>query len=334
MKKIVLIVPYFGKFPNYFPLFLRTCSNNPTINWMIFTDIEGDYVYPENVQHIQMSFTELRERIQSKFEFPISLNAPYKLCDYKPAYGYIFEEYLKGYDFWGYCDIDLLFGDLQKFLPDEMLNDYDKIGFMGHLSLYRNNEEMRTAFQKEIDGAARYRQVFSTDGICVFDEWNYPGFHHILLRHGFRVNYWEAYFDVYPYDDQLKRVIQRIDSTKPETRKQTILPDSMAAVIEDGHAYCVKMLHGEAVKEEVAYVHFQKRTMKITIPSDAENILCVPDQFLSLDSPEARKQLETALRRKIVNRKRLKKQYADSRYWLIEKTGPIRHKLRKLRKRI
>ena len=29
-KKCVLILPYFGQFNNYFPIFLKSCGANPT----------------------------------------------------------------------------------------------------------------------------------------------------------------------------------------------------------------------------------------------------------------------------------------------------------------
>ena len=43
----------------------------------------------------------------------VTLDRPYKLCDFKPAYGFIFGEYLKEYDYWGHCDIDIVWGDLR-----------------------------------------------------------------------------------------------------------------------------------------------------------------------------------------------------------------------------
>lgn len=42
MKSIIIIVPYFGEFPNYFQLFLNSCKYNESINWVIITDKEKD----------------------------------------------------------------------------------------------------------------------------------------------------------------------------------------------------------------------------------------------------------------------------------------------------
>ena len=47
--KVVLITMYFGKLPNYFSLFLKSCEKNKDFNWLIFTDDNTNYNYPKNV---------------------------------------------------------------------------------------------------------------------------------------------------------------------------------------------------------------------------------------------------------------------------------------------
>mgnify|MGYP006914994972 CR=1 FL=1 len=39
---------------------------------------------------------------------------------------------------------------LRKYLSEEILNKYDKIFHLGHLSLYRNTVEMNTMFMNKI----------------------------------------------------------------------------------------------------------------------------------------------------------------------------------------
>ena len=94
MKRICLVIPYFGKLPNYFQLFLKSCSCNSDFNWIVFTDDVTEFQYPPNVRRVIISFEELRKIVKSKFDFETCLDRPYKLCDFKPAYGLIFEEYL------------------------------------------------------------------------------------------------------------------------------------------------------------------------------------------------------------------------------------------------
>ena len=56
MKKCIIILPYFGKFNNYFNLFLKSCEKNPDFSWLIFTDDKSKYNYPENVRVEYMKF--------------------------------------------------------------------------------------------------------------------------------------------------------------------------------------------------------------------------------------------------------------------------------------
>ena len=106
MKTIAYIIPYFGKLPEMFDLWLKSCALNPTIDWLLFTNDKTEHQYPNNVKVTYMTFTELVSKIQSKFPFKILVPSPYRLCDYKVAYGHIFEEELNNYDYWGYCDLD------------------------------------------------------------------------------------------------------------------------------------------------------------------------------------------------------------------------------------
>ena len=85
-------------------------------------------------------------------------------------YGEIFQDYLKDYDFWGYCDFDMLFGDLRKFLPPERLDHFDKIFAMGHLSLYRNTPECNARYRLP-GGKFSCREVMENPVNYAFDEW-------------------------------------------------------------------------------------------------------------------------------------------------------------------
>lgn len=129
MTTILYIVPYFGKFPRLFPVWLHSCANNPTVNWLILTDDKRDFCYPANVKVEYTTFAAVRERIQKLFDFEINLSHPYKLCDFKITYGLAFADYLKGYDFWGICDIDLIWGNIRNILDEKIFATYDKIGY-------------------------------------------------------------------------------------------------------------------------------------------------------------------------------------------------------------
>ena len=149
MKRIAFILPYFGKFPNYFRLFLSSCLDNSDIDFYIFTD-QKELVSKNNIKVIYNSFDEFKERIKRNFDFDVCLETPYELCDFKVAYGDIFQDLLQKYDYWGFCDCDLVWGKIRHFLTDDILK-YDKIFMRGHCTLFKNNDDLR----KEIDGLVR-----------------------------------------------------------------------------------------------------------------------------------------------------------------------------------
>lgn len=170
MHSIAYVVPYFGKFPKGFQFWLMSCGCNPSIDWLIFTDDHTEYNYPENVKVTYWSFEQMRERVQSIYDFTISLERPYKLCDFKPAYGEIFAKELQGYEFWGDCDIDLVWGNIRKFYTDDILERYEKIGFNGHSMLFRNTPQVNARYRTTIEGLLSYREAFSVDKSFAFDE--------------------------------------------------------------------------------------------------------------------------------------------------------------------
>ena len=167
---IVLIVPYFGKFPSYFPLWLSSCKYNPTVNWIIYTDCEDSYDYPANIEVVYCTFLDVAKRIQSHFDFKIELNNPYKLCDFKPTYGEVFQDDVKNFDFWGYCDIDLVFGDIRKFIHKSILSNYDRVLAHGHFSLFKNNKMVNAIYRSSIAEDLPYKRIFTNSKHFGFDE--------------------------------------------------------------------------------------------------------------------------------------------------------------------
>ena len=144
MKNACFIIPYFGKLPNTFPIFLRTCGKNPDFNWMIVTDDHTTYDYPPNVCCSYTTFDDFVTKVQACFDFSIALKFPYKICDFRASFGVIFAEELKEYRFWGHCDIDQYFGKINHFITDEILDSYDKILCLGHFTLFRNTTDQQS----------------------------------------------------------------------------------------------------------------------------------------------------------------------------------------------
>lgn len=171
MKTIAFVVPYFGKWPVWFPAFLQSCAGNPTINWLFFTDCEIPSLKPDNVLFFKSTLHAVKELACEKIGIEVKLKTPRKLCDLKPTYGHVFEEHLEGYDFWGFCDIDIIWGDIRAFISDDMLAEYDLITsrketISGHFTILKNDMSNRLLYRAN----RVYQQIFPVEKYCWFDE--------------------------------------------------------------------------------------------------------------------------------------------------------------------
>lgn len=285
--KIAIIRPFFqGHFLNYFQLFLNSCAQNPHIDWIILTDNEDKYIFPKNVYKIQMSFEQAKKLIQKKLDFSVVIDRPTKLHDYKPAFGYIFSDYLKEYDFWGYSDYDIIYGNLKKFITNEMLDSYDKLFRMGHFSLYRNSEEINTLFLKEIYGIKLFRQVANSSVNCNFDDdWNgITNIFDIFEANGKKIytnpNNESRIADLYTKTTDFRVTYQNREDWKNiiENKSQNFF------VYSDGNLIRYKKLKKNWITEEFMYLHLHNRKMKIAFdtPLDKSYII-VPDRFFPVD---------------------------------------------------
>jgi hypothetical protein len=171
---IVLLICWKGKWPWYFRFFVHSVKYNPTIDFIIFTDEIIEIELPENIKIVNYSLDDIGLIASEKLGFIVSLPNAYKLCDFKPAYGYIFNEHIKGYDFWGHCDIDLIFGDIRNFMNNKLLRKNEVISsrhdyVAGTFTLYKNTAKVNSLFKLSKD----YKMVLTNGEHYCFDECNF-----------------------------------------------------------------------------------------------------------------------------------------------------------------
>lgn len=169
MNQVALVLPYYGKLPWYFSYYLRSLEGI-AMDVLFVSDLEVE-AHPDNFKPVRMSFDELNALVCAKVTGAVPLKNTRKLCDYKPMYGHIFEEHLKGYEYWAFGDCDLVYGKaINGFLRD-VVPSYDVLSLRKHwlsgsLTIIRNLPRFNSLYAK----AATLRDVFNFDECVCFDE--------------------------------------------------------------------------------------------------------------------------------------------------------------------
>lgn len=268
-NKVAFIIPYFGRVPSYFSLWLQSAEKNPDFDFFIYSDLPLDIKAESNVKQIQISFVELKSKIEKLLNRKVCLKTPYKLCDFRPMYGMIFEEEIKGYDFWGFIDIDLILGRLTTFISDELLDTYDKLYYEGHFSLFRNCELMNTLFMRRYPHVLDWQYAFSTNYACHFDENGTAAWaHEVDPNCGIRYyNSWD-FLDV------------PIDSYEISDGKVNGYALWIDGVLK---FYSFDGTH----TRELMYIHLQKRKMKKLVKNTLLGFAIARNTFYDLDVTES-----------------------------------------------
>ena len=318
MKKCCFIVLYFGKLPSYIEIFLKSCSYNSDYDWLIITDDRSNYHFPDNVFVKYFTFEEIKEKVQSKFDFEISLEEPYKLCDYKPAYGYIFEEFIKDkYKFWGHCDLDIICGDLNDFITESIIEEYDRIFELGHMILYKNTYENNRIFMKEYNGKLLYKIAFQNPRIYVFDEFFFE-------KENIRTLFIKDKKNIFSedYSFNIKSSKTKFVRTRFDYKRQEFIDEKFVQalyVFDNGKIFRYYVKDEELIKEEYMYMHFQDRKMTLDsriLENDIFKIL--PNRFEKLEVDSIT----------INNFKKIKKKKIC--FYVLEKK--VSNKMRKIKK--
>ena len=187
-NRLAIVIPYLPPsdgaptFPPYFDLFAMSAAGSAAdIDYLIFhcfippSFLPNKNTLPTNVKLIDLNvrtsgidecgmatlFTRVTDQRQKDNSMETSLsklihmlstqiiNLPYILVEYKPAFGHIFAEYLRDYTHWGYSDLDVVFGDMTRWIDEDEWNEYDivtygfgdqdKLYLRGQFTFHRND---------------------------------------------------------------------------------------------------------------------------------------------------------------------------------------------------
>lgn len=276
-KQYAALCCYFGEWPNYFQFWLTSCSYNSSVDFFLVTDISTDgYNVPENVVIVNMTFENLVRRIKETILLTdgksISCDRPYKLCDFKVAYGHLFRDLFEDYEYWGFYDIDTVWGDIISFIPDNHDNHWLKVFPCGHISFVRNKEPYIEVYRMiEGEGTKNWQTVFSTPENHYFDE---HGGLHTFFKSPSKIDYYyrKPDFDnIYPPTKRRWRNFKSINF--PECSHY------LCYTFEEGHLYRNYLKGLKVHKEEISYLHISKRSMDVKADLDSQRFSIYPNCF-------------------------------------------------------
>lgn len=267
MKSIVIIFPYFGVLPVQYKAWRASALQNPSVDFMFFTD--ADVESADNIIVHRMQFADFQQIVQEVFNFTIVLDRPYKLCEYKQAYGYILHDYIKDYDFWGFGDLDLVYGDLRSFLTDSVLEHKFLLGW-GHLTLLRNDDDANTYFMKHVSGYQDYKEAFTTRKITFFDEYGYNGCS-------------DKWRDCRPNDCWLEWPFDNASKPKQSYHFNSLTRGWKQVIFEHigGKLFMIRFNKGKQEKKESLYAHFQHRGFMTDRVTDYSHFLVTPNAIIN-----------------------------------------------------
>ena len=172
-NRIAFAVIYYGPVPDYLPVFLAGAKRNRHLDFVFFTDWEKLPVEGENIFNCRLPMSEFNRIAVEKGILRRKLTHGYKLCDLKPAWLDILEEYFPEdkYEYAGYIDIDMLLGRMDKYISMDTLAEYDlwtlyDSFIAGPCTLFRNNRMMRRLYRN----AECWKSVFDSPSFFAFDE--------------------------------------------------------------------------------------------------------------------------------------------------------------------
>jgi hypothetical protein len=128
---LVVYCPYFGELPPWWRLTLRSMALNPLVDFVLIGDrvpLSDNLTATKNVQSVNMSFPEYQNIIQRLAPVRLRWRSPCigyecgtaskargasrsnKISDSRPFLGAAFQSISDRYAWWGWMDIDVIFG--------------------------------------------------------------------------------------------------------------------------------------------------------------------------------------------------------------------------------
>jgi hypothetical protein len=120
MTTLAVLIVFFGPWPPWMPLTLHSMSLNPQVKFVIIGDDAAPAAVPPNVVFEHISYTAMQARLSQLLQpgsaLHVRYNWTYKANDIKPFAPALYPEHVAGHEWWAWADLDMVFGDLLRFM--------------------------------------------------------------------------------------------------------------------------------------------------------------------------------------------------------------------------
>lgn len=107
---------FFGPLPPWLPLTLHSMAANDGVDFVVVGDATPPAVLPPNVRFQTISYPSMQARLAQLTGRPVAYATTYKANDIKPLLPALYPDAVTGYRWWGWADLDVVFGDLRKYV--------------------------------------------------------------------------------------------------------------------------------------------------------------------------------------------------------------------------
>jgi len=151
---MIIFITHFGPWPAWIDFFVESCKKNSDIDWVLISDNKDlPRSKSSNVKVMSLPLAEYTQLIGRTLGIDFQPDNPYKVADVRPAFGVIHRDLVGDHDFFGYGDIDVIYGRIRDFYTSEALARFSVLSthperLCGHFALLRNIEPLRNAFRR------------------------------------------------------------------------------------------------------------------------------------------------------------------------------------------
>jgi len=177
---LILLCYWFGPWPDWMNFFVESCKWNPGVRWRIHTDCSEPENKADNISYVPVSFADYKALVRDRLGIAFDPSSPEKLSDVRPAFGFLHEQDTAGFPFFGWGDLDVVYGDIARFYGPRQFANVDVVSthperLSGHFTVLRNIPSLRRAFEEIPD----YRGFLESPHQLGVEE---NHFHQVFLR--------------------------------------------------------------------------------------------------------------------------------------------------------